>query len=920
MLAFVVAMSPVLGAHVWHETRESEAVRLLSVSHRRELASVAAASIARDIDQLERVHRVSAGALASQGSSRECVSRVCQWLDATSALETSTEFVRSAAVRYPLCPGRAGEPGASDTDADPPNWRSYELITPVRLDDGTTGDLVTKAQGSGLASWLPEPRRARGPHLCAILSSDGRVVALKHERTAGSTEDDALSRMKLANGAPESVISCPVCGEEIAAAAASVLGTTWKVLIAETPQQAAFAPLPGDAWLATTAAALALGIIVMFVAGNRIGCGIRRVTYVANAIAVGDYRRRAVALTRDELGALAKALNAVGDSLTEREAAMRKQADMLTRMADAARIASSSLDMRECGKAIAKAVCTHLGARDATVFRRRLLDGGVRVVGYCGRRCRSSWKLVANRAAESGDYLVISERSAPRAQPDAEEAFLVGVPLLSGEGPLGAIVARFDHTVNKNDLRLGSLRAEMLAAFGVHAAAAISNAEAYSETERQSEVLKNSVDQLSSIVRVTDAISPSLTLDETLAALARTTVAVLSVDVCGIFLPDRSGLLVVRGFYGIDGEVAVELRIRPGETETGLAFAEKRSVTRFDTRKARCRLTRQLSERIGMCGLLSTPLAVDDRAIGAITVCTSQPRKFAAREIELLESIAQHAAVIVRNAGLYTREASIAETLQSSLVFEVPEECRGLRMAGRYLPALDEARVGGDFYDVTPLPNDKIGVVIADVSGKGLSAAIHLATCKYMMKALMYAHPDRPAAVLYELNEALNYYFDVSFFVTMFYGVIDPVRGTIEYANAGHLPGLLVTRSGLMHTCLSGTGTPLGSGSECRYEARSVQVSPEDTLLLYTDGFTDAVRGGGFLGVEGLHRMVFDAGRCSVAELVQYLEDQLNTETGWSQRDDVALLAISFDSVAGPWGAASGGESEHSYCLPAQTA
>jgi len=405
------------------------------------------------------------------------------------------------------------------------------------------------------------------------------------------------------------------------------------------------------------------------------------------------------------------------------------------------------------------------------------------------------------------------------------------------------------------------------------------------------------VDHLSAVMQVADAISPSLTLDETLEALARATAAALNADECSIFRPDREGFLVVTACTNPDLQPMATAKFRPDEAETGRAFLEKRTVVCRDLRRSKFALTRRRAEESGMRSVLATPLMVGDGAIGVIRVASARPRQFMPREIRLLTSISLHTAVIVRNADLYTRESSIAETLQSNLVSEAPEECRGLRFASRYIPAWDEARIGGDFYEVTPLPDGKVGVVIGDVSGKGLAAAIHLAACKYMMKPLMFAHPDDPAAVLTQLNQALNYYFNGSFFVTMFYGAIDCETGSILYANAGHLPGLLISERGKLHSWLSGTGGPLGAGENWSYQTQRATASPGDVLLLYTDGVTDVPVGNCVLGIEGLENIVFEAGQCPVSELLGTVCDRLAGDAGAVQRDDIALLAASFEEV-----------------------
>jgi transcriptional regulator with GAF, ATPase, and Fis domain len=284
--------------------------------------------------------------------------------------------------------------------------------------------------------------------------------------------------------------------------------------------------------------------------------------------------------TGDEFEMLATALNSVGDRLVRDHGAMKRQADLLTKMAEAARISSSSLDIRECARAVAKAVCLQMGARDSAVFHRRSSGGDLRVLGYCGRRCRSSWKLVAKHTVDSGEYLTIAEKMAGEGQAGESHAVLVGIPLRRNDSVIGAIVARYEGAIRKSDLKMGSMRADVLQTFGIHAAAAIGNADAYSETERASEALQDSVDRLSSVVLVTDAIAPSLTIEETLNALAQTTATLLDIDFCAIYVPDPSGMLVPKG-SSLKPETLGSLPpLLPGQCESGKVFRTRRASMR----------------------------------------------------------------------------------------------------------------------------------------------------------------------------------------------------------------------------------------------------------------------------------------------------------------------------------------------------
>jgi|GEM_PF-1131406 len=898
-LVFILAVGVILIMQEADHVRDYHRAKAACISSQRAVAKTIASALAHRVASLKEVHQRWALKIARGKLSTGSVRWGFEDLNNDTALKASSIFMplpRSAdSLKQPEI-SRTSVTGINDNGGRP----TITLRTQVRTIKGEAGYLVTHMDANVLFDCMPGPEGADGWSMCGLVSPTGSLVVTKnykrhlpHNGAADFVFDDPKARARLYGRLGSDSDNIGVVQD--------VEGTGWKVVVTQRSTVAMAEVRRERTWLAVSEITAIIGLAAAFVVGNRLVHSIRRLMLGAKALAVGDYRRRIRIETGDELESLGSSFNALGESLIGHETRLKEQAEMLAGMVEAARVASSSLDIKECGKAIAKSVCTHLGATDAAVFRKDKKNGGVEVIGQHGRRHRAAWKRLASHSADSGEYLLITELDPKQAGSDTPaEALLVGAPLATGSGSLGAIVARFGDGLTRDDLRLGSLRADVLIAFAVHCAAAVRNAELHLSTEAYSEVLEGWVEHVSAVLQVTDAISPNLDLDGALEALARATVSVVGADECAIFLPDRHGHLTVRSCYcGEARKIELyQLSLAPGESATGTAYTEKRSVTYYDASSSSDPLTRKLAEESRLKGILCTPLIVGEQAIGVITLYCFQPREFLQSEIQLMMSIALHAAVLIRNASLYTREASIAETLQRALMSEAPEECRGLGFASKYIPALNEARVGGDFYDVIPLPDGRVAVVIADVSGKGLMAAIHLAACKYMLKALVFTHPDNPAAVMTGLNESMNHYFQQSFFVTMFYAVIDPARGTLSYANAGHPPAFLITEKANMHTRLPSTGVPVGSGAACVYESRRIDVKPGDLLLLYTDGVTDAVRGGERLELEGLHRMVFQAGNCRASELVDSLCDQLECETGLPQKDDIALLAVSFEGVA----------------------
>ncbi len=172
---------------------------------------------------------------------------------------------------------------------------------------------------------------------------------------------------------------------------------------------------------------------------------------------------------------------------------------------------------------------------------------------------------------------------------------------------------------------------------------------------------------------------------------------------------------------------------------------------------------------------------------------------------------------------VYERERRIAETLQRSFLPEAVPEIEGYQVAEAYYPALDEAAIGGDMYDVFALPSGKVGIAIADVSGKGLRAARYGAMVKYMLRAYSYRTED-PAEILTLLNSSVCQDLDIDSFVTCFFGILDPGTGEFVYANAGHSEPLYLPRATGIPARMLVTGPVLGLDSSWTYGSARIAL------------------------------------------------------------------------------------------------
>jgi serine phosphatase RsbU (regulator of sigma subunit) len=240
------------------------------------------------------------------------------------------------------------------------------------------------------------------------------------------------------------------------------------------------------------------------------------------------------------------------------------------------------------------------------------------------------------------------------------------------------------------------------------------------------------------------------------------------------------------------------------------------------------------------------------------------------------------------------QELQVAHRIQqASLPKEVPEP-EGWEITPYYQPARE---VGGDFYDFLELPNGHLGLVVGDATGKGVPAALVMASARSTLRAVAPAS-ESPGDVLRRANDPLATAIPTNMFVTCFYAIVDPKSGSLRYANAGHdLPYLHRSR-GEEAGELRARGMPLGLMPEMSYEEKEASLSEGESVLFYSDGLVEAhdPKRREMFGFPRLRRLVaeHDADAAEERSLVELLMDELRSFTGkgWEQEDDITLLTL----------------------------
>ena len=236
----------------------------------------------------------------------------------------------------------------------------------------------------------------------------------------------------------------------------------------------------------------------------------------------------------------------------------------------------------------------------------------------------------------------------------------------------------------------------------------------------------------------------------------------------------------------------------------------------------------------------------------------------------------------------------MARTLQESLLPAALPEMPGFETAARYRAAGEGNEGGGDFYDVFATGPARWALVIGDVCGKGPEAAALTALVRYTLRAIAPSR-RRPSELLAELNEAILRQRSDGCFCTVAFGVIAPTPSgaCLDVASGGHPLPLVVRAEDGAVAPVGAPGTLLGVVPDPELEDVRVELGAGDTVVLYTDGVTEARTADGFFGVEGLTEVLSDCAGCSPGEVAERVDAAVLASANSDVADDLAILAVS---------------------------
>jgi sigma-B regulation protein RsbU (phosphoserine phosphatase) len=414
------------------------------------------------------------------------------------------------------------------------------------------------------------------------------------------------------------------------------------------------------------------------------------------------------------------------------------------------------------------------------------------------------------------------------------------------------------------------------------------------------------VDKLRLLLDITKKISRSLDVEEVVNLVMDTLGSLLPYDAAGIYLvecepgpegkcqPSALKTFSKTAVRGYDIQEMSELHLKVGEGLIGHVAKTGEPLIVADVRLD----PRYVNARRETCSEMVAPIVSNEEVIGVFDLESDEPNAYTDDDLEILAMLASQVAIAVEKAMLYEHSVE-RKRLQAQLEVARHVQLELLPPRDPHLPGFDISaynfsteEVSGDYYDFVQIYDDHLGLVIADVSGKGVPAALLMAFLRACLRTVIqigYAPNIAVSKVNYLLWESI----ENNQFVTGFYGVLDATNKTLAYANAGHNPPLLMDAEGRARFIERG-GIPLGMFRDTRYYEYYLPVESGQTLVLYTDGATEAASADGCeYGRDRFEEKVREGRHLSARELIKFLHaDILEWTGGRGSGDDVTFVVV----------------------------
>src|SRR2546425_2101973 len=417
----------------------------------------------------------------------------------------------------------------------------------------------------------------------------------------------------------------------------------------------------------------------------------------------------------------------------------------------------------------------------------------------------------------------------------------------------------------------------------------------------------STIDKLRMLLDITKTISRSLDLDEVLNLVMDTLDSLIPYDAAGIYLVkcsqplfetdgelDETCVFQTQAVRGYEIDDLQELHLKMGEGLIGHVAVTGKPYVSQDVRRD----PRYINARPRTNSEMVAPIISNSEVIGVFDLESDELNAYSNDDLEVLMLLASQVAIIIEKVMLHEQliekqrletQLEVARQVQLELLPPRDPQLEGFDISAYNFPTEE---VSGDYYDWVRIYDDQIGIVIADVSGKGVPAALLMAFLRASLRAathIGYAPHISMSKVNYLLWESI----ERNQFVTGFYGILDAPNRTLSYSNAGHVPALLMNADGTARYEERG-GVPLGMFRDSRYYEYFATIEPGQVFVLYTDGVTDAMnQAGEDYGSQRLVEAVRQGRELSARDLIHFIQqDVIKWTDGRGAHDDITFFVV----------------------------
>jgi sigma-B regulation protein RsbU (phosphoserine phosphatase) len=405
------------------------------------------------------------------------------------------------------------------------------------------------------------------------------------------------------------------------------------------------------------------------------------------------------------------------------------------------------------------------------------------------------------------------------------------------------------------------------------------------------------IDRLRKVVEASKLINSSIEADTLLASILNVATNELGVERGTLYFVDEAKKEIWSKIA--EGLAVREIRLPMGKGIAGTVAATGEPVILFDA-YADPRFDASLDQKSGYRtrSMLCAPIrSRDGRVVGVLQLLNKKLGSFGAQDLEFLAAISDHMAIAMENATLHLslleknrmeRELQLGREIQKRLFPRPPVDVTNTELAAESIPCFE---VGGDYYDFIEFGNGDLGLAIADVSGKGVSAAMIMSSVQAALRMAAPIEPDlgelasRLNALLFRMAGGRKY-------VTFFFGRYAPTTGELEYVNAGHCPAFLVSEGTIED--IPSTGRPIGILPDATFHTGRITLPAGSTLFLYTDGLNEANNPDEReFGMDRLRETVRVAADRDPESVARYVVDRVREfENGAHASDDKTIVVV----------------------------